>query len=157
MEVNSIQYENQTRNIPKLCAVQPSVWVRMLAQDRVRHVQAVYLPHYQSPKNPQNILAEENHQRGSPLPKQLGRHVHPSHKEAMEMDRPCVPKERRLRNKNHNPLDTWREDEKWTAKNNMAQNSSGKDECSWSQLGYHRVIGQGQDGAEELCRCPDCQ
>ena len=46
---------------------------------------------------------------------------------------------------------------KGVAKTIMAQNSRGRDESSWSQLGHHREIGQGQDCVEDLRCCPKRQ
>ena len=40
-----IQHENEAENLPELRAIHPSLWVGVLAYDRVRHVQAVLLPH----------------------------------------------------------------------------------------------------------------
>ena len=43
-------------------------------------------------------------------PAQPGRAAHLNHKGALEMNRTCAPEERRLHNKNCDPLDTSRED-----------------------------------------------
>lgn len=83
-----------------------------------------------------------------------GEHEKHHYKEALELDRVSAEDGRELYSENSSPLDSWRQEKAWTAKDNLEEDTQNRAEHPKVHLGGHREKDTWQTEVEELSRCP---